>query len=231
MRTLGLLGGMTWHSTIDYYRLINAGVQKRLGGSRSAPLVLVSLDFAPIEELQVKGDWGSLGVLMAEAAVKVERAGAEGLLVCANTMHRLSGDIGRAVSIPLLHIADAAAAEIKKRGFRRVGLLGTRYTMEQEFYREKLEKDHSLTVVVPEEPGRTVIHDVIYNELGRGLIREESRQAYVRIIDDLRARGAQGVVLGCTEIPLLVRPEDSPIPVFDTTKLHAAAAVEFILGA
>jgi aspartate racemase len=230
MKTLGLLGGMTWHSTVDYYRLINSGIQKRLGGSRSARLLLYSLDFAPIEDLQVKGDWVALGDLMAEAAATVERAGAEGLLICANTMHRLAEDIRRAVSIPLLHIADAAAAEIKRLGLRKVGLLGTRYTMELDFYRERLEKDHSLSVLIPEEPGRTEVHDIIYKELGHGLVREESRKAYVRIIEGLRGRGAEGVILGCTEIPLLVRPQDSPLPVFDTTALHAAAAVDFVLA-
>jgi aspartate racemase len=230
MKTLGLLGGMTWHSTVDYYRLINSGIQKRLGGSRSARLLLYSLDFAPIEDLQVKGDWVALGDLMADAAATVERAGAEGLLICANTMHRLAEDIRRAVSIPLLHIADAAAAEIKRLGLRKVGLLGTRYTMELDFYRERLEKDHSLSVLIPEEPGRTEVHDIIYKELGHGLVREESRKAYVRIIEGLRGRGAEGVILGCTEIPLLVRPQDSPLPVFDTTALHAAAAVDFVLA-
>jgi aspartate racemase len=230
MKTLGLLGGMTWHSTVDYYRLINSGIQKRLGGSRSARLILYSLDFAPIEDLQNKGDWVSLGDLMAEAAATVERAGAEGLLICANTMHRLADDIRRAASIPLIHIADAAAAEIKKLGLRKVGLLGTRYTMELDFYREKLEKDHGLSVLIPEEPGRTTVHDIIYKELGHGLVREESRKAYVRVIEDLRRRGAEGVILGCTEIPLLVRPQDSPVPVFDTTALHAAAAVDFVLA-
>ncbi len=230
MKILGLLGGMTWHSTVDYYRLINEGVQKQLGGSSSGRLILYSLDFAPIEELQARGDWPSLGALMAEAAAVVERAGAEGLVICANTMHRLADDIGRAVSIPLVHIADAAAEAIKKGGISKVGLLGTRYTMELDFYRDKLEKDHGLGVIVPGEEDRTLVHDIIYKELGRGLVRGESRRAYVRVIEDLKARGAQGVILGCTEIPLLIRPEDSPIPVFDTTALHAAAAVDFALA-
>lgn len=230
MRTLGLIGGMTWHSTVDYYRLINAGVQERLGGSHSADLLLLSVDFEPVEDMQGRGDWVALGRLMAGAARRLETAGAEALVICANTMHRLADDIAGAVKIPLLHIADATAGAIKKKGLATVGLLGTRYTMELDFYRGRLEKAHGLKVIIPEEPGRTAVHDIIYRELAYGTIREESRQAYVAVIEDLKRRGAEGVILGCTEIPLLIRAADSPIPVFDTTALHAAAAVEFALG-
>jgi len=230
MRTLGLIGGMTWHSTVDYYRLINEGVQARLGGMRSAALILLSVDFGPVEKMQEAGDWTGLGRLMAEAAVRLEAAGAEAVVICANTMHQLADDIAAAVHIPLIHIADAAAAEVKKKGLKTVGLLGTRYTMERDFYRGRLERNHGLRVLVPDEPGRTVVHDVIYNELGRGIVRDESRRAYIDIIADLEARGAEGVILGCTEIPLLVKAADSPVPIFDTTALHAAAAVEFALG-
>jgi len=229
MRTLGLIGGMTWHSTVDYYRLINEGVHKRLGGSHSAEIVLLSVDFEPIERLQDRGDWTAMGRLMAGAAKTLETAGAEGLVLCTNTMHRLAADIEAAVGVPLLHIADATAAEAKKRGVGTLGLLGTRYTMELDFYRGRLEKEHGLKVLIPEEPGRTAVHDIIYRELAFGQIREESRRTYIDIIRGLNDRGAEGVVLGCTEIPLLVKEKDSPIPVFDTTALHAAAAVEFAL--
>jgi aspartate racemase len=221
---------MTWHSTVDYYRLINAGVQARLGGSHSANLLLLSLDFEPVEDMQRRGDWAGMGKLMGEGARRLEAAGAEGLVICANTMHRLADDITGAVKIPLIHIADAAALVITRKGLATVGLLGTRYTMELDFYRGRLEKTHGLKVLIPEEPGRTIVHDVIYNELAHGSVLEASRRAYVAVIEDLKRRGAEGVILGCTEIPLLIKASDSPIPVFDTTALHAAAAVEFALG-
>ncbi len=230
MRTLGLIGGMTWHSTVDYYRLINQGVQKRLGGSHSADLLMLSIDFEPVEERQGRGDWAGLGRLMAGWARRLEAAGADGLVICTNTMHQLAGEVAGAVRIPLIHIADATAAAVKARGLRTVGLLGTRYTMELDFYRGRLEKEHGLRVLIPEEPGRTTVHDVIYKELAYGNITDESRRAYVGIIGELVRRGAQGVILGCTEIPLLIKDKDSPVPVFDTTALHAAAAVDFALG-
>jgi aspartate racemase len=221
---------MTWHSTADYYRLINAGVQEKLGGSHSAELVMLSVDFGPVEDMQNRGEWTAMGRLMAGAARTLEAAGADGLVICANTMHRLADDIAGAVRIPLIHIADATAAEVKTRGLGIIGLLGTRYTMELDFYRGRLEKAHGLKVIIPEEPGRTAVHDIIYRELAYGTIREESRQAYAAVIRELERRGAQGVILGCTEIPLLIKATDSPIPVFDTTALHAAAAVEFALA-
>jgi aspartate racemase len=221
---------MTWHSTVDYYRLINAGVQERLGGSHSADLLLLSIDFEPVEDMQGRGDWVGMGKLIGEWARRLEAAGAEALVLCTNTMHRLADDITGAVKIPFIHIADATAAAIKEKGLATVGLLGTRYTMELDFYRGRLEKAHGLKVLIPEEPGRTAIHDIIYRELAYGTIREESRRDYVAVIEDLKRRGAQGVILGCTEIPLLIKGADSPIPVFDTTALHAAAAVEFALS-
>jgi len=230
MRTLGLIGGMTWHSTVDYYRLINEGVQKRLGGSHSAEIVMLSVDFNPVEDMQAKGDWPAMGRLMAGAARTLESAGAEGLVICANTMHRLADDITAAVKIPLLHIADAAAGAVKRAGIGTIGLLGTRYTMEMDFYRGRLAAKHGLKVLIPDEPGRTTVHDIIYQELGHGLVRQEARQAYIKVIDDLVKRGAEGVILGCTEIPLLIKEKDSPVPVFDTTALHAAAAVDFALS-
>jgi len=230
MRTLGLIGGMTWHSTVDYYRLINEGVHQALGGSHSAEILMLSVDFEPVERLQDGGDWTAMGRLMAGAAQTLEKAGAEGLVLCTNTMHRLAGDITAAVRVPFLHIADATAAAVKKAGLHTVGLLGTRYTMELDFYRGRLEKEHGLRVLIPDEPGRTAVHDVIYTELAHGKIRDGSRRVYVEIIEGLVKRGAQGVILGCTEIPLLVKEKDSPVPVFDTTALHAAAAVEFALS-
>jgi aspartate racemase len=230
MKTLGLIGGTTWHSTVDYYRLINEGVQKRLGGSHSAEILMTSVDFGPIEDLQNRGEWGALGRLMAGAARTLESAGADAVLICANTMHRLAGDIGAAVTVPLIHIVDAAAAAVKARGLEKVGLLGTRYTMEMDFYRGHLEIKHGLKVLVPEEPGRTIVHNIIYRELGHGLVLEASRRRYVEVIGELVQRGAQGVILGCTEIPLLIKEKDSPVPIFDTTALHAAAAVDFALS-
>jgi aspartate racemase len=230
MRRLGLIGGMTWHSTVDYYRLINEGVHARLGGAHSADLILISIDFEPVEEMQGRGDWAGMGRLMGEWARRLEEAGAEGLVICTNTMHRLADSVAGAVSIPLIHIADATAVAIKKKGLTTVGLLGTRYTMELDFYRGRLEKEHGLKVLIPEEPGRTTVHDIIYRELAHGTIREESRRAYLEVVGDLVRRGAQGVILGCTEIPLLVKAKDSPVTVFDTTALHAAAAVDFALS-
>jgi aspartate racemase len=230
VKTLGLLGGMTWHSTVDYYRLINEGVQARLGGSHSAELLLLSIDFVPIEKMQERGDWAGMGRVMGEWAKRLEDAGAEGLVICTNTMHRLADDVGRAIRIPIVHIADATAVAVKRAGLDAVGLLGTRYTMELDFYRGRLEKDHGLRVIVPDEAGRATVHDVIYRELTYGNLRDESRRAYGAIIEDLVRRGAQGVILGCTEIPLLVKQKDSPVPVFDTTALHAAAAVDFALS-
>jgi aspartate racemase len=221
---------MTWHSTVDYYRLINEGVHRRLGGSHSAELLLLSIDFEPVEELQVKGDWAGMGRRMGEWAKRLEDAGADAIVICTNTMHRLAGDVERAVKIPLIHIADATAIAIKKAGISTIGLLGTRYTMELDFYRGRLEKKHGLEVLIPDEPGRTTVHDIIYKELTYGKILDESRLAYIAVIDDLVRRGAQGVILGCTEIPLLVKEKDSPVPIFDTTALHAAAAVDFALG-
>jgi aspartate racemase len=226
MKTIGLLGGMTWHSTVDYYRLINEDVQRRLGGAASARCILYSVEFGEFERLQEAGDWPALTGLMVDAALKVEGAGADLLVICANTMHRTAEAIQAATAVPLIHIADAAAAAVRKAGLKTVGLLGTRYTMEMDFYRDRLEKKHGLTVLVPGEPDRTRVHDIIYSELTTGIIKDGSRDEYLAIIDRLRERGAEGVILGCTEIPLLVKPADTPLPTFDTTALHAAAAVE-----
>ena len=217
---------MTWYSTVDYYRLINEDVQRRLGGASSARCVLYSVEFGEFEKLQEAGDWDRLTRLMVDAALKVEGAGADLLVICANTMHRTAESIQAATAVPLIHIADAAASAIRKAGLRTVGLLGTRYTMELDFYRLRLERKHGLKVIVPDEPDRTRVHDIIYSELTMGIIKDSSRSEYLGIIERLKSRGAEGIILGCTEIPLLVKPGDASLPLFDTTALHAAAAVE-----
>ena len=230
MKTIGLLGGMTWHSTVEYYRMINAGVHARLGGSHSAQCILYSVEFAEVERLQNAGEWKALAGFVVDAARRLEQAGADFLLICANTMHQMAGTVEAAISIPLLHIADAAAKEIRMQGVQTVGLLGTRFTMEQDFYRNRLEKLHGLRVLTPNPEERNAVHEIIYRELGHGIISEASRESYKSIIHNLHVRGAEGVILGCTEIPLLIRPGDYPIPLFDTTALHAAAAVERALA-
>ncbi|MER6299294.1 aspartate/glutamate racemase family protein [Kitasatospora sp. NPDC001539] len=224
MRTLGLIGGMSWESTAEYYRLLNELTRDRLGGLHSARLVLHSVDFAEIERLQTAGRWEEAGSVLARAARSLEAAGADLLLICTNTMHKVADQVAAAVSVPLLHLADATAQAVRAAGVRRVGLLGTAFTMEQDFYRGRL-ASHGLEVLVPEEDARALVHRVIYEELCVGIVREESRAAYRRVIGDLVAAGAEGVILGCTEIELLVRPEDSPVAVFPTTRLHAEAAV------
>ncbi|MFF0628542.1 aspartate/glutamate racemase family protein [Streptomyces sp. NPDC004296] len=224
MQTIGLIGGMSWESTAEYYRLLNELTRERLGGLHSAKCVLYSVDFAEIERLQVQGRWDEAGAVLAEAAGALEAAGAELLLICTNTMHKVADQVSSAVGVPLLHLADTTAEAVRGKGLRRVGLLGTAFTMEQDFYRGRL-VDHGLDVVVPDAAGRKTVHRVIYEELCVGVVKEESRAAYIAVIDELIAAGAEGIVLGCTEIELLVRPQDSPVPVFPTTRLHAEAAV------
>ncbi|RRQ26365.1 aspartate/glutamate racemase family protein [Rhodococcus sp. Eu-32] len=228
-RVIGLLGGMSWESSALYYRLINEGVRDRLGGIHSARCILDSLDFAEVEALQVAGDWDSAATLLAEEAVNLQHAGAEIVVLCTNTMHKVADAIEAAVSIPVLHIADATAAAVKHTEVTRVGLLGTAFTMEQSFYRERLENS-GLGVVVPSSDDRADVHRIIYEELCRGIITDSSREVYRRIISSLVAEGAQGIILGCTEIELLVSSEDSPVPVFPTTAIHADAAVEWSIG-
>lgn len=230
MKTIGLLGGMSWESTLPYYRHINEAVRERLGGLHSARLVLYSLDFHEIEALQRQGDWAAAGTLLADAARRLESAGADFLLLCTNTMHKVADAIEAASDLPLLHIADPTAAAIQAAGLQRVGLLGTRFTMEQPFYRQRLEDRHGIQVLVPDEPDRAEVHRVIYEELCRGVVSEASRQAYRQVISRLVARGAQAVILGCTEIGLLVRADDAEVPLFDTCVLHAQAAAERALS-
>ncbi|MET9617383.1 aspartate/glutamate racemase family protein [Kitasatospora indigofera] len=229
MKTIGLLGGMSWESTAEYYRLLNVLTRERLGGLHSAKCVLHSVDFAEIEALQSAGRWERAGEVLAEAARSLEAAGADLLLICTNTMHKVAGQVAAAVSVPLLHLADTTAAAVLAAGLGRVGLLGTAFTMEQDFYRDRL-ASHGLEVIVPDPAGRAEVHRVIYQELCLGIVREESRDAYRAVIAGLVAAGAEGIVLGCTEIELLIGPEHSPVPVFATTSLHARAAVDAALA-
>jgi aspartate racemase len=220
---------MSWESTAEYYRLINEGVKARLGGLHSARIAMYSVDFDEIERLQNTGDWTKAAEAMTEGARRVERGGADFLVICTNTMHRVAGEVEGAIGIPLLHIADATAGAVKDAGMARVGLLGTRFTMEEDFYKGRLTERHGIEVLIPEAADRRIVDRVIYEELCLGDIREESRGEFARITADLARRGAQGIVLGCTEIPLLVKGEDSPVPVFDTTAIHAKKAVEIAL--
>ncbi|WP_438489615.1 aspartate/glutamate racemase family protein [Streptomyces sp. S186] len=229
MKTIGLIGGMSWESTAEYYRLLNELTRERLGGLHSAKCVLYSVDFAEIERLQVEGRWDEAGEALAEAAKALEAAGADLLLICTNTMHKVADQVSSAVGVPLLHLADTTAEAVRGKDLRRIGLLGTAFTMEQDFYRGRL-AHHGLDVLVPDAAGRETVHRVIYEELCLGIVKEESRDAYIAVIDELIAAGAEGIVLGCTEIELLIRPQDSPVPVFPTTRLHAEAAVTCALS-
>jgi len=228
MKTIGLIGGMSWESTALYYRAINRAVAARLGGLHSARLLLYSVDFAEIEEMQRRGAWDEAGARLAEVAQALERGGAEFLVLCANTMHEVAAAVTAAVRIPLLHIADATADALAAAGIRRVGLLGTRFTMERDFYRRRLEA-RGLTVVVPSESDRETVHRVIYDELCRGEVRDDSRDAYRSVIERLVADGAEGVALACTEIGMLIGPSDVAVPIFDTGEIHAQAATDYAL--
>ena len=230
MRTIGLIGGMSWESSAQYYRILNQGVRDKLGPTASARCLLWSFNFAEIEELQHRGDWDGLTAQMVDAAQRLETAGADVLLICTNTMHRSAPAVRAAVNIPLLHIADPTAERIKAAGFRKVGLLGTAFTMEHDFYKGRLAKEHGLEVIVPSSEDRATVHRVIYGELVAGKVLPSSRQAYGTIIAQMVEAGAEAVILGCTEIMLLIGPEDSSVPLFDTTAIHAAAAIEMALA-
>jgi len=227
---IGLIGGMSWESSAEYYRIINREVRNRLGGVHSARSLMWSVDFGEIERLQHAGDWEELTNRMKDAAIRLQRGGADFVLLCTNTMHLMADAVAGAIDIPLLHIADPTAEKINAAGFHKVGLLGTAFTMEQDFYRGRLEKVFGLEVLVPEADGRRVVHEVIYRELVAGEVRAESRAAYREVIARLVARGAQAIILGCTEIMLLVSEDDSAVPLFDTTNLHAVAAVDRALA-
>ena len=230
MKTIGLIGGMSWESTVPYYRQINEAIKQRLGGLHSAKIILYSVDFHEIEQLQRAGDWEAAGIILAGAARSLETAGAAFLVLCTNTMHKVASSIEAAVTIPLFHIADPTAVEIKRAGHSTIGLLGTRFTMEQAFYRERLSAGHGLQVIVPDTEDRETIHRIIYEELCLGVVKFESRNEYRRIMRSLASQGAQAIILGCTEISLLVNQQDSEIPLFDTTAIHARAAAEEALS-
>jgi aspartate racemase len=230
MKTLGLIGGMSWASTVSYYRRLNQLVAERLGGRHSAQLLLYSVDFEAIHRLQHEDRWEEAGAVLADAARRLAGAGAEGLVLCTNTMHKVAGAIEAAVDVPLIHIADPTGAAIAAAGHRRVALLGTRFTMEQPFYKDRLAERFGLEVLVPDEAERAMIHRVIFEELCAERIEPASRQAYRSVIERLAEAGAQAVILGCTEIALLVGPDDSPLPVYDTTELHVRSAVDFALS-
>ena len=230
MKVIGLIGGMSWESTASYYRIINETVKEQLGGLHSAKLVLYSVDFHEVERMQQVGDWAAAGALMANAARGLQAAGAECVVVCTNTMHKVAEFIVAAVNIPLLHIADPTATAIKLAQHTSVGLLGTRFTMEQDFYRDRLVTQHGLTVLTPSDPDRSIVHRIIYEELCLGKVFNESRDEYRRVMADLIAQGAQAIILGCTEIALLVDQRDASVPLFDTTYLHARGSAEWALA-
>jgi aspartate racemase len=230
MKTIGLLGGMSWQSTVGYYRAINEGIKNTLGGLHSAKIALYSVDFDPIAQMQNTGDWDEMARVLSEAAQSVEAAGADFLLLCTNTMHKVAPQIEKSINIPLLHIADATAEALVQEGIKTVGLLGTAFTMEQDFYKGRLSKNYGLKVLVPESEDRQTVHDVIFQELCLGKIEARSKTEYLRIIDSLAKQGAEAVILGCTEIGLLVNQDDTKVKLLDTTAVHAAKAVTYALS-
>jgi len=230
MKTIGMLGGMSWQSTVSYYQALNRGIGAALGGFHSAKILLHSVDFDEIEKLQQQGDWPAMAKILVKAAQSVEAGGADFLLICTNTMHKVVGEIAAAISIPLLHIADATAAQLLADDIQRVGLLGTRFTMEQDFYKGRLSANFGIDVEIPDAEDIETIHRIIYSELCLGNIRDDSRRQYLAIIDKLQARGAQAIVMGCTEIALLVQQQHTPVPLYDTTQIHAAKAVQMAIA-
>lgn len=230
LKTIGLIGGMSWESTLDYYKIINETVKSELGGLHSAKCLMYSVDFAEIEVLQRENKWEQLTDIMVEAAERLKRGGADFIVICTNTMHKMAGDIESRVGLKVLHIAEVTGEKVVQNGMKKVGLLGTKFTMEQDFYKKVLKENYNIDVVIPDENERETVHKVIYNELCKGVINEGSRKEYIKIINNLALNGAEGIVLGCTEIPLLIKQEDVSIQVFDTTKIHAVAAAEFALG-
>ena len=229
MKTIGLIGGMSWESSLEYYRIVNETVKEKLGGFHSAKCIMYSVDFEEIEKLQHQGKWDEATDLMIDAARRVERGGADFVVICTNTMHKMADDVQESINIPLLHIADVTAQKIKEKGMQKVGLLGTRFTMEEDFYRMRLQEKHGLEIIIPDEEERQTIHGILYSELVMGEIKKISKETFQKIIKNLEARGAEGIILGCTEIPLLVKQEDYEIPLFDTTTIHARASVEYAL--
>lgn len=230
MKTIGLLGGMSWESTASYYKEINEGVKAKLGGLHSAKVSLVSVDFSEIETLQHEGRWDDTAVVLSRAAQSIESAGADFLLICTNTMHKVADDIQSSISIPVIHIADATAETLVAKGIKRVGLLGTKFTMEQNFYKSRISEKFDIEVIVPNEDSRNTVHSIIYKELCLGRIKNESREKYLAIVDELYAQGAEAVILGCTEIALLIQQQHTNVPLYDTTKIHAQQAVKLATG-
>lgn len=223
MKTVGLIGGMSWESTVTYYQIINETIKRELGGLHSAKLLLYSVDFSEIEEYQANGEWSKSAEVLSDAAVNLEKAGADYIVICTNTMHKVAPEIQKNISIPIIHIAEATANELKSKGISKVGLIGTKYTMTQEFYKSKL-IENGIDVVIPGQEGVEAVNNIIYNELCLGIISEDSKKKYLDIIAELEEMGAEGVILGCTEIGLLIKQEDTKLPVFDTTQIHATKA-------
>ena len=229
MKTIGLIGGMSWESSLEYYRIVNETVKEKLGGLHSCKCLMYSVDFGVIEALQHQNKWDELTKLMIEAAQNLKHGGADFIVICTNTMHKMAPEIEHATGLNVLHIADVTGAAISKNQIQKVGLLGTRFTMEGDFYKKRLKDNYDIEVIIPEDADRQIIHDIIYNELCLGVIKDDSRQKYIDIINKLCANGAEGIILGCTEIPLLIKQSDVLIPVYDTTKIHAESAVDFAL--
>lgn len=230
MKTIGMLGGMSWESTTSYYKALNEGVKNALGGFHSAKICMVSVDFDDIEKLQRQGDWPATAQILTDAALSIEAGGADFLIICTNTMHKVAGEIADAITIPILHIADATAKQLQADNISRVGLLGTMFTMEHDFYKNRLTQGFNIDVIVPELPQRQRVHDIIYSELCLGKVSESSKQAYLNIIEKMHAQGAQAIILGCTEISLLVDQKDTTVPLYDTTRIHAEEAVKYAIG-
>jgi len=229
MKTIGLIGGSSWHSSIEYYRIINEETEKRLGGSHSAKCLMYSMDFEDVANMSHEGEWEEISEFMINVSKNLEKGGAELLVICANTMHKCAKAIQKSISIPLLHIAEATANKIKNNGINKVGLLGTKYTMLGDFYRDVLVNDHNIETIVPKRKDVEIINNAIYNELVHGIIKTDTKSAYLEIIEKLNMAGADGIILGCTEIPLIIKQEDCKIPLFDTTEIHAKAAVDLAL--
>ena len=229
MKTIGLIGGMSWESSLEYYRIINEEVKRKLGGLHSAKILMYSVDFEEIEKVQHQGKWDEATKLMVEATQRLEKGGADFVVICSNTMHKMSGEVQKNIGIPLLHIADTTAEKIKEASVKKVGLLGTKFTMEEDFYKGRLIGRYGLEVVIPDEKGRQIVHDIIYKELCLGVIKPSSKDQFCEIIQNLVKDEAEGIILGCTEIPLLITQEDVKVPLFDTTRIHAEFAVEYAL--
>jgi aspartate racemase len=230
MKTIGLIGGMSWESSAEYYRIINETMKEKLGGLHSAKCIMYSVDFEEIEKLQHAGKWKEATEVMIDAAKRVEKGGADFIVICTNTMHKMADEVQSNINIPLLHIADATAEKIRSKGLKKVGLLGTKFTMEEDFYKGRLSNTFGLDVIIPEEDERKIVHDIIYKELCLGKIKKSSKKRFKKIIENLVSRGAEGIILGCTEIPLLIKQEDCSVPLFDTTEIHARSAVELSLA-